>query len=150
MPAQPFWPSPATFQNISTTKRWFFFFTMYLLSECFFCAQTISFLWLFFLLFSFCYECTDPNKIFYVQSDEGHSSGCWLCGRVSGGRCLQVFFRKYDNDNMKNYDTIKGASFLVIFSCLIFLSFQYFFAFARNITKSSSDPVGGMNLDMRW
>ena len=60
------------------------------------------------------------------------------------------FFRKYDNDdNMKNDDTIKGASFLVIFSCLIFLSFQYFFAFARNITKSSSDPVGGMNLDMR-
>ena len=59
------------------------------------------------------------------------------------------FFRKYDDndDNIKNDDTIKGASFL--FSYLIFLSFQYFFAFARNITKSSSDPVGGMNLDMR-
>ena len=53
------------------------------------------------------------------------------------------FFRKYDNnDNMKNYDTIKGASFLVIFSCLMFDIFEFsiFFCFRQKYYQEFKRP----------
>ena len=52
------------------------------------------------------------------------------------------FFRKYD-DNMKNDDTIKGASFLVIFSCLIFLSFQYFLLSPETLPRVQATQLAG-------